>query len=252
LPWTQCSLAISAQETVIEARALPEEGATVVAGTPVTFSAPSHARLMFAVASSSALLASPNIDQGFGQLQPSENGGDTQVFTSSKAAATPGTVYWQVSFSDAEVEGCAGVLSGQETIPPRALTVEPAPPAALPAPPPESPFSATVSSAHAGRSQVAFQVHCSTSCSGTAAYVVTAVHRHRKTPEHALDPGPWPVSIDSSSGGAQQFAHRYARASLRVLRRLIQAGDELEVQISSTVTDASGDTTVARATTRLD
>jgi hypothetical protein len=200
LPWANCSGDIAAHETVLEARALPGEDAKVVAGTPVTFSAPSPTPVTFAVASSPTLLASPNIDQGLGQPLPSENEEHMQVFTSSKAALAPGTVYWQVSFSAAEVEGCAGVLSGIITIPPRTLVVESPAPVPVPVP------------------------------------VI----------------GPWQVSIASASGGVQQFTHRYTGASLRTLRRLIRAGDELDVQISSTVTDAGASTAVAHTTARLD
>jgi hypothetical protein len=255
LPWANCSGDIAAHETVLEARALPEEGAKVVAGTPVTFSVPSSTPVTFAVASSPALLASPNIDQGLGQPLPSENDEHMQVFTSSKAASTPGTVYWQVSFSAAEVEGCAGGASGRVTIPPRTLTVEPAP--RPPPPPPAAPLpvpalSATISSVLMGHPQVAFNVRCSTSCVGTAAYVVTVIHRHRKRPEPALDFGPWKVTIASSSGGVQRFTHRYTGASLRKLKHLIHDGDALEIHIASTVTDAGGKTAVARTTARLD
>jgi hypothetical protein len=252
LPWANCSGDIAADLTVIEARALPEEGAKVVAGTQVTFSTPSAAPVTFSVASSPALLASPNIDQGLAQSPPSEDTYHMQVFTSSKAASTPGTVYWQASFSAAEVPGCAGVLSGPITNPPRTLTVEPAPPPPLAAPPPAPVFSATIGSVPVGRPQVAFEVHCSTSCVGTAAYVVTAFHHHRKIRERALDCGPWKVAIASSSGGVQQFAHRYTGASLRKLKRLIYDGDALEVHIASTVRDAGGTTAVARTTARLD
>ena len=171
------------------------------------------------------------------------------MFTSSEAASTPGTVYWQVSFSAAEVEGCAGVESRRVTIPPRTLTVEPAPPSPPPppaAPPPAPALSATISSVLMGHPQVAFKVRCSRSCVGTAAYVVTVIHRHRKSPESALDFGPWKVAIASSSGGAQQFTHRYTRASLRKLKHLIHDGDALEVDITSTVTDADGNMAVAR------
>jgi hypothetical protein len=254
LPWANCSGAEGAARTLIEVRALPEEGATVVAGTQVTFSAPSAAPVTFSVASSPALLASPNIDQGLAQPLPSE-GGTTrmQVFTSSKAASTPGTVYWQASFSAAALPVCAGVSSGLVTIPPRTLTVEPAPPPpTLAASPPEPAFSATISSAPEGRPQVSFDVHCSTSCVGSAAYVVTAFHHHRKSRERALDFGPWKVAIASSSGGVQQFTHRYAGASLRKLKHLIHDGDALEVHIASTVTDAGGTTAVARTTAPLD
>lgn len=246
---------IAAKLTVIEVRALPEEGAKVVAGTQVTFSTPSDAPVTFSVASSLALLASPNIDQGLAQPLPSEGGiTHMQVFTSSKAASTPGTVYWQTSFSAAEVPGCAGVLSGLITSPPRTLTVEPAPlpPLPLAAPQPAPAFSAAISSAPMGRPQVAFEVHFSTSCFGTAAYVVTAFRHHRKSRERALDFGPWKVAITSSSGGVQQFTRRYTGASLRKLKHLIHDGDALEVHIASTVTDAGGTTAVARTTARLD
>jgi hypothetical protein len=256
LPWANCSGAIGADSTVIEARALPENGATVTAGTPVTFSTSSDAPVTFSVASSPALLASPDIDQGLARSLAPE-GGETrmQAFTSTKAAASPGIVYWQASFSADEVPGCAGVLSGIVAVPPRTLTVEPAPPSPLApllaAPPPPLAFSATISAAHANRPRVAFQVQCSTSCLGTAAYVVTVTQHHAKRRAHALDFGPWRVSIASISGGVQRFAHRYTGAALRVLERLIRGGGALEAQITSTLTDANGDKEVARATTRL-
>jgi hypothetical protein len=254
LSWANCSGNIASNLTVIEARALPEAGAKVVAGTQVTFSTPSDAPVTFFVASSPALLASPNIDQGLAQPLSSE-GGTThmQVFTSSNAASTPGTVYWQASFSAAEVPGCAGVLSGLITSPPRTLAVEPAPPPTPSAAPPPAPaFSAMISSAPTGRPQVAFKVHCSTSCVGTAAYVVTVLHHHRKSPESVLDFGPRKVAIASSSGGVQQFTHRYTGASLRKLEHLIHDDDALEVHITSTVTDTGGNTAVARKMTLLD
>jgi hypothetical protein len=80
---------------------------------------------------------------------------------------------------------------------------------------------------------------------------VTVTHHHVKRRAHALDFGPWRVSIASTSGGVQRFAHRYTGAALRVLERLIREGDAVEAQISSTVTDAGGDEEVARTTTRL-
>jgi hypothetical protein len=115
-----------ANSTVIEARALPEEGASVMAGTQVTFFASSVVPVTFSVASSPAQLASPDIDQGLAQPLPSE-GIHVQGFTSSKAASAPGIVYWQASFSAAEVPGCAGILSGLITSPVRRLTVSPQP-----------------------------------------------------------------------------------------------------------------------------
>jgi hypothetical protein len=257
LPWANCSGAIAAHETVLEARALPEEGAKALAGTPVTFSVPSPTLVTFALASSPALLANPNIDEGLGQALPSETGELMQVFTSSKATSIPGIVYWQVSFSATEVEGCPAGESRRVTIPPRTLTVEPAP---APPPPPAAPvvprpvpaLSATISAVPTGHPQVAFKVRCSVSCVGTAGYFVSVSSRHRKSPESALDFGPWKVAIAGSSGGVQQFTHRYTGASLRNLRHLIHDGDALEADITATVTGAAGNTAVARRTARLD
>lgn len=254
LPWANCSGAIGANSTVIGARDLPEEGASVIAGTQVTFSTASVAPVTFSIASSPALLASPDIDQGLAEPRPSE-GIHVQAFTSSKAAETPGTVYWQASFSATEVPECAGFLTGLITDPVRTLTVEPAP---LPPPPPPGvsppapPFSATISSAPMDRPQIAFKVHCNTSCLGTAAYVVTVTHRHRKIPEPVLDRGPWTVAIGNSSGGVQQFSHRYTGASLRKLKHLIHDGDAIEVHIASTVRNPDGNTAIAHTTARLD
>ena len=67
-----------------------------------------------------------------------------------------------------------------------------------------------------------------------------------------MDFGPWKVAIASSSGGVQQFTHRYTGASLRKLKHLIHDGDALEVHIASTVTDTGGTTALARTTAPLD
>jgi hypothetical protein len=60
----------------------------------VTFSGESSSALTFSVASSQALLSSPDIDSGMGA--PS---GAFSRFTSSKATATPRTIYWTASFT---------------------------------------------------------------------------------------------------------------------------------------------------------
>jgi hypothetical protein len=256
LPWANCSGDIGANSTVIEARDLPEEGASVIAGTPVTFSTASVAPVTFSVASSPALLASPDIDQGLAEPRPSE-GIHVQAFTSSKAAETPGTVYWRASFLATEVPECAGVLTGVITDPIRTLTVEPAPLPPPPPPPtpevspPPPPFTATISSASMDSPRIAFKVQCNTSCAGTVAYVVSVTHRHRRSPEPALDRGPWTVAIGNSSGGVQQFTHRYTGASLRKLKHLIHDGDAIEVHIASTVRNPGGNTAVAHTTARL-
>jgi hypothetical protein len=72
----------------------PASGAIVPAGTPVTFSGESSHALTFSVASSPALLATPDIDSGAGSQSGSSYG-----FTSAKATATPRTIYWTASFT---------------------------------------------------------------------------------------------------------------------------------------------------------
>jgi hypothetical protein len=72
----------------------PANGATVPAGTPVTFSGESTYALTFSVASSEALLSSPDIDGGAGSQS-----GALYEFASTKATATPRTVYWTASFT---------------------------------------------------------------------------------------------------------------------------------------------------------
>jgi hypothetical protein len=102
-PWLVCADNKEAAE--VGARNMPLEpanGATVPAGTPVTFSGESTHALTFNVASSEALVSSPDIDTGVG-LQS----GAFYRFTSTKATATPRTVYWTASFTFTP-EDCEG------------------------------------------------------------------------------------------------------------------------------------------------
>jgi hypothetical protein len=94
-PWLVCFNNKEAAE--VAARYMPLEpanGATVPADTPVTFSGESNRELTFSVASSEALLSSPDIDSGTGSQS-----GAFYRFTSTKATATPRTVYWTASFT---------------------------------------------------------------------------------------------------------------------------------------------------------
>jgi hypothetical protein len=94
-PWLICANNKEAAE--VAARDMPLEpasGATVLAGTPVTFSGESKYSLTFGVASSAALLSSPDIDSGNGSQS-----GAFYTFTSTKASATPRTIYWTASFT---------------------------------------------------------------------------------------------------------------------------------------------------------
>lgn len=95
----------------------PANGATVMAGTPVTFSGESSYALTFGVASSETLLSSPDIDGGAGSRS-----GAFYRFTSTKAIATPRTIYWTASFTFTP-EDCASPSTF--TTPVRTLVVTP-------------------------------------------------------------------------------------------------------------------------------
>ena len=94
-PWLVCANSKEAAE--VAARTMPIEpanGASVPAGTAVTFSGESNQALTFSVASLSALLSSPDIDSGAGSQS-----GVFYRFTSTRATATPRTIYWTASFT---------------------------------------------------------------------------------------------------------------------------------------------------------
>jgi hypothetical protein len=94
-PGLICALGVNADEAVASAMTLePANGVTVPAGTPVTFSGKTEQALTFSVASSEALLSSPDIDSGMGSQS-----GPFYKFTSTKATATPRTIYWTASFT---------------------------------------------------------------------------------------------------------------------------------------------------------
>jgi hypothetical protein len=130
-PASMCVAAVVGNELALEARLAPSNGASVQAGTPVTFSGYSGAPVTFAVASSAALLSTPDIDSGLGSAQP-EN---LYTFTSTKATATAGTVYWDASFSSETLKGCEGLTPTTYTTSVRTLTV---------LPPPSPPMTASV------------------------------------------------------------------------------------------------------------
>jgi hypothetical protein len=131
-PWSICFSASQADLGVLEASLSPANGATVSAGAPVIFSGHSESMPTFAVASSAALLSSPDIDSGPGSAQPQPSSSGPPVvyayaFSSTKATATPGTVYWQASFSSAGIAECTGLTPSTYTTAVRTLTIVPAP-----------------------------------------------------------------------------------------------------------------------------
>ncbi|HEY4810444.1 MAG TPA: hypothetical protein VIH71_05230 [Solirubrobacteraceae bacterium] len=95
----------------------PANATSVTAGAPVTFSGESNQALTFSVASSPALLSSPDVDSG--------TGSQSEVFyrfTSTKATAIPRTIYWTASFTSTP-EDCESAVTF--TTPVYTLTVVP-------------------------------------------------------------------------------------------------------------------------------
>ena len=126
-PWVACFNASEANLISLESSLSPASNAFVQAGMPVTFSGSSGAPVAFAVASSPALLSSPDIDSGAGMLQP---GTSSYTFISTKATVTPGIlIYWDASFSNATLTACEGVTPTTYTTSVRTFTVV-SPPAA--------------------------------------------------------------------------------------------------------------------------
>jgi hypothetical protein len=265
-PGSICAGNGRASLSVLEASLSPANGATVPVGSPVTFSGPSESPVTFAVASSMALLSSPDIDSGPGSAQPEPFSSGppliyTYAFISTKATATPGTVYWDASFSDATLAGCEGLSPATYTTHPRTLTVLPAPasPVPTPAPPPPSPVAplpVQVSISAPGgfrlaHPSIAYGIHCSASCSGETSYEVLVLRRHAKAVRvPGLDVGPRPVSITAASGGDERFTHRYSGHALQVLKSVMQRG-AVELQMSVRVRDISGNVIRAQSTVRL-
>jgi hypothetical protein len=134
----------------------PADGATVQAGSPVTFVGESGGGkpLSFEVASSPSSLASPDVDSGLGSLQPVPGTSSPLfAFASTQAAATPRTIYWAVSFSES-LPGCEQPVHTYMT-PARALTVLPVPSApSAPSAPPSAPTTPTTP-ATTSRAQIA-------------------------------------------------------------------------------------------------
>jgi hypothetical protein len=162
----------------------PAEGATVQAGSPVTFVGESGGGkpLSFEVASSPSLLSSPDVDSGVGSLQQATGTPSPQyAFTSTKAAATPRTIYWSVSFSSSLPE-CPQPVHTYRT-PARALTVLPqpsTPPSALI----EPTTPATVS-----RAQIAALLVGDLRPSGASARIRALLTGGIAIPFRALEPG---------------------------------------------------------------
>ncbi len=198
-PGIICYDQTSSSFRVMESWLTPPDDATVTAGTPVTFSTRSEAPVTFVVASSPALISSPDIDSGTATRVPfSEEPGPqtsfTYTYTSAVAANTPGTVYWQASISSADIEPCAGLTPVIWRTGVYSLHVLPAP------------VQVSIDSPYAFRSAdptVTYQVDCSIDCTGDTYYEASELQRTltaRRVP--SLDLGPTAVSITAATGGS--------------------------------------------------
>jgi hypothetical protein len=174
-PAAICVGAVVANEAVLEASVGPSNDASVQAGTPVTFSGYSGSPVSFAVASSPALLLSPDIDSGAGSAQPER----LYTFTSTKATVAPGTIYWEASFSSETLKGCEGLTPSTYTTKVRTLTVLPLPspattpviPATTTPPPPAATGSvslngSTIAAQRSGEAQVRLACTGTRTCTG--------------------------------------------------------------------------------------
>lgn len=258
-PYVPCADEMWAYLMPLQRSLSPAEGASVPVGTPITFSGNvSRVPVTFSVASSSALLASPDIDSGLGSLQAGST--ESIAFTSTKASATPGTIYWDASFSTAGFKECKGETPQIETTQPRTLEVlAPSPPSA-PSPvntepvvqaPPQVSVS-PLSSFRLSRPTVLYRVRCTARCSGTTSYeVLVARHRKKAVRVATLGLDSDAVSITSEGGGEQQISRDYAGRSLRMLEGLIHAGDTVELRIIVSVTGVSGSPVQAMRTAWL-
>jgi hypothetical protein len=263
-PWALCASASDAHLAALEATLAPSGGTTVTVGTPVTLSGNSSSPVMFAVASSPALLSNPDIDGGPGSAVPISSGPSptySYTFTSTRATATPGTVYWDASFSDANIVECAGQPPSVYTTPAHALTVLPAPtptPSSTPPapqPPVPPPLQVSIGTSNEFRlthPTVTYLVHCTANCSGETYYQVLVVRgRGKAVRAPKLDLGPESVSIATAVGGDEQFTRNYSGRSLRMLRAIARTGGILELRITVRVTGASGSIARIQQTARL-
>lgn len=135
-PFTGCFFDGAAERATLEAAMSPSDGATVQVGQSVEFSGRANTPLSFAIASSAAQLASPDIASGIGTPEVSTHIGEpsTQTFSSTAVTQIARTVYWQASFQEPARPECGSPGTITTTV--RSLVVEPAPTPSAPAPVP--------------------------------------------------------------------------------------------------------------------
>ena len=101
-PLADCLFSGAAEKATLEAAMSPSDGATIQVGQSVEFSGRANTPLSFAIASSVAQLANPDIASGVGTPQSSGQPGEppTQTFSSAAVTQTARPVYWEASFQE--------------------------------------------------------------------------------------------------------------------------------------------------------
>jgi hypothetical protein len=126
-PFTGCFLDGAAEKATLEAAMSPGNGATIQVGQSVEFTGRADTPLSFAIASSAAQLANPDIASGVGTTQSSVHTGEppTQTFSSAAVTQIARTVYWEASFQEPTRPECGSPHTITATV--RSLVVAPAP-----------------------------------------------------------------------------------------------------------------------------
>jgi hypothetical protein len=260
----------------------PETGAEARQHSTVTFSGEGFSaepepgrheelKLRFEIASSEKALAEGTYsDEG---VDPAVGAGESEgtkryTFTSTKAAANLGTVYWEASFT-ANLKKCnggeartfhtAGTLGNKANAlqvvrepPPPPPTPEPPPSGSSPGPttswsPPGSTLRVAITAARRIRMRggaFSYLVSCTATCTGSTAVRAWKIHRHHKpVPARALGFRARRVSITHAAGGHVRFNDRFKGRTLRMLRAALRHGGEVKLEVTVAVKDAAGKST---------
>ncbi len=247
----------------------PETGAEVAQHSTVTFTGEGEAPLTFEVASSEAALAHPDIDSGTGTSGP---GTETTkwTFTSTKAASTAGTIYWQVSFTrkltqcggETRTYTTTGLGATAHTLSVISAAELPTPAPATEAPPPSSSPGATNGPntswsaatptglrvgltasrlVHIGHPAVAYLVDCTAACEGKTSFTAWQLRgRHKPRALRSLDFAAHKVSMTGATGGNVRYTAHFRGRALKQLRSILRAGGEVKLQLSARVKDTKG------------
>ncbi len=248
----------------------PESGAEVTQHSAVSFSGESESPLTFELASSEAGLVHPNIDSGVGTASSGTNT-TRWTFTSTKAAAKPGTVYWDASFtrklahcgSEPQTFNTSSLGAPAHTLGVVASSELPStPPGTEPPPGPGGPAGPTqgkntswsaasptglrvgITSStliHIGHPAIAYLVDCTAACEGKTSFTAWQLRgKHKPRLVKGLGFGPRTVSMKGASGGNVRYTDHFRGRALKQLKRILRGGGTVKLQVSARVKDTQG------------